>query len=70
MGSSGKQTLNRSRPVMDCKTRFKSIKKIGVEESGLNGADEIGEEAVGGGFDAGVVFDDGQTENIHVEANC
>src|SRR5262249_23526177 len=37
--------------------------------SRMDGSEEVGEEAVGGGFNAGIVFDDGEAENVEVEAD-
>jgi len=33
------------------------------------GADEVGQEAVAGGVDAGVVFDEGEAEDVEIEAD-
>jgi hypothetical protein len=35
----------------------------------VDGAEEIGDEAVAGGFDAGIVFDEAEAEDVHVEAD-
>src|SRR5579863_6919229 len=34
-----------------------------------DGADEIGEEAVASGFDAGVVLDEGEAEDVEIESH-
>jgi len=36
---------------------------------GTDGAEEVGEETIGGGFDAGIVLDDGEAEDVEVETD-
>ena len=43
--------------------------RAGATGSEFGGAEKVGEEAVAGGFDAGIVFHERNTHHIEIEAN-